>query len=120
MLRTSRRLRVQRGKDAATSRGGARALRGRGEARQRRRRGDRGRERLCCGPAAIAETQEGLAGFGAGCTGDTDRDALPDAAKLASLGCGNPTAVAELHEGETVSTSGPAAASTCCSPPKDR
>ena len=31
-----------------------------------------------------------------------DRDALPDAAKLASLGCGNPTAVAELHEGETV------------------
>ena len=30
------------------------------------------------------------------------RDALPDEAKLASLGCGNPTAVAELHEGETV------------------
>jgi arsenite methyltransferase len=27
---------------------------------------------------------------------------LPDAAVLASLGCGNPTAVAELHEGETV------------------
>ena len=32
---------------------------------------------------------------------EADRDALPDAAKLASLGCGNPTAVAELHEGET-------------------
>jgi arsenite methyltransferase len=31
-----------------------------------------------------------------------DRDALPDAAKLASLGCGNPTAVAELLEGEVV------------------
>ena len=31
-----------------------------------------------------------------------ERDSLPDAAKLASLGCGNPTAVAELHEGETV------------------
>ena len=30
------------------------------------------------------------------------QDALPDEAKLASLGCGNPTAVAELHEGETV------------------
>ena len=28
--------------------------------------------------------------------------ALPDAAQLASLGCGNPTAVADLHEGETV------------------
>ena len=31
-----------------------------------------------------------------------DQDSLPDAAKLASLGCGNPTAVAELHEGEVV------------------
>jgi arsenite methyltransferase len=31
-----------------------------------------------------------------------ERDALPDAAQLASLGCGNPTVVAELHEGETV------------------
>ena len=30
------------------------------------------------------------------------RAQLPDAAALASLGCGNPTAVAELHEGETV------------------
>jgi arsenite methyltransferase len=30
------------------------------------------------------------------------RQELPDAAALASLGCGNPTAVAELHEGETV------------------
>ena len=33
---------------------------------------------------------------------DAARDELPEAAKLASLGCGNPTAVAELHEGETV------------------
>jgi arsenite methyltransferase len=30
------------------------------------------------------------------------RGELPDAAVLASLGCGNPVAVAELHEGETV------------------
>ena len=30
------------------------------------------------------------------------RGALPQAAVLASLGCGNPTAVAELREGETV------------------
>jgi SAM-dependent methyltransferase len=30
------------------------------------------------------------------------RDELPDGAVLASLGCGNPTAVAELHEGERV------------------
>jgi SAM-dependent methyltransferase len=33
---------------------------------------------------------------------DADRAALPDAAVLASLGCGNPTAVAELREGERV------------------
>jgi SAM-dependent methyltransferase len=32
----------------------------------------------------------------------TERDQLPQEAVLASLGCGNPTAVAELREGETV------------------
>ena len=31
-----------------------------------------------------------------------ERDELPDAAVLASLGCGNPTAVADLHQGERV------------------
>jgi arsenite methyltransferase len=31
-----------------------------------------------------------------------EKDQLPDAAVLASLGCGNPTAVAELREGERV------------------
>jgi SAM-dependent methyltransferase len=31
-----------------------------------------------------------------------ERDELPDAAVLASLGCGNPIAVADLHEGERV------------------
>ena len=30
------------------------------------------------------------------------REQLPEEAVLASLGCGNPTAVADLHEGETV------------------
>jgi arsenite methyltransferase len=34
--------------------------------------------------------------------GRVERDELPDAAMLASLGCGNPVAVADLHEGETV------------------
>lgn len=33
---------------------------------------------------------------------DAERAALPDAAALASLGCGNPTAVADLNPGETV------------------
>ena len=40
--------------------------------------------------------------FGSGLYGSEDRDAIPDAASLASLGCGNPTAVADLHAGETV------------------
>jgi SAM-dependent methyltransferase len=31
-----------------------------------------------------------------------DREGMPETAVLASLGCGNPTAVAELREGETV------------------
>jgi SAM-dependent methyltransferase len=50
----------------------------------------------CCGPTA--ETP----GIGAGLYADTDRAALPAGAVQASLGCGNPTAVADLHEGETV------------------
>jgi SAM-dependent methyltransferase len=55
----------------------------------------------CCGDAAVI-TDEQREAFGAGLYESADREALPDAAKLASLGCGNPTAVAELHEGETV------------------
>jgi arsenite methyltransferase len=52
----------------------------------------------CCGTAATAEEP----GFGAELYAGLDRDQLPDTALLASLGCGNPTAVAELAEGETV------------------
>ena len=47
----------------------------------------------CCGPNT---------GFGEGLYEIEQRAALPDAAVLASLGCGNPIAVADLHEGETV------------------
>ena len=36
------------------------------------------------------------------CTPRSTASELPDAAVLASLGCGNPTAVADLHEGERV------------------
>jgi ubiquinone/menaquinone biosynthesis C-methylase UbiE len=56
----------------------------------------------CCGAEAAVITDEQKDVFGAGLYGDGEREALPDAARLASLGCGNPTAVAELHEGETV------------------
>jgi arsenite methyltransferase len=51
----------------------------------------------CCGPAATEEP-----GIGAGLYAQLDREQLPDAALLASLGCGNPTAVAELRQGEVV------------------
>jgi SAM-dependent methyltransferase len=55
----------------------------------------------CCGEAA-AITDEQREAFGARLYGDSERDELPATAKLASLGCGNPTAVASLAEGETV------------------
>ncbi|MFJ2404913.1 arsenite methyltransferase [Streptomyces xanthochromogenes] len=52
----------------------------------------------CCGPAAI-EVDEN---FGSTLYAADERDALPAEAVAASLGCGNPTAVADLHEGERV------------------
>ena len=63
---------------------------------------------------AVAEGSGCGCGSGACCEDDASEDfgmslytleqrgELPDAAALASLGCGNPTAVAELSEGETV------------------
>jgi len=55
----------------------------------------------CCrGDSVLTDDQR--ASFGSGRYEPAEREALPQAAKLASLGCGNPTAVAELHEGETV------------------
>jgi arsenite methyltransferase len=62
-----------------------------------------------------AEAARVVTSGGSGCCGDSgstdfgeslysadQRGELPDAAALASLGCGNPTAVAELREGEVV------------------
>jgi SAM-dependent methyltransferase len=44
----------------------------------------------------------GEEGIGADLYSTLQRDTLPDAAVLASLGCGNPTAVADLNAGERV------------------
>lgn len=52
-----------------------------------------------CGTGGCCEEDEA---FGAALYDALDRAELPGAAVLASLGCGNPTAVAELREGETV------------------
>lgn len=53
----------------------------------------------CCGNVSC-DGQEFV--FGEALYDVKQRQELPDAAVLASLGCGNPTAVAELREGETV------------------
>jgi len=54
-----------------------------------------GHQVIDCGPEASAEGCFGAAGYG-------DTSELPDGAVRASLGCGNPVAVAQLHPGETV------------------
>lgn len=57
----------------------------------------------CCGPEASCSTDASL---GVDLTGNTytseDLASIPTTAADASLGCGNPTAVADLREGETV------------------
>jgi arsenite methyltransferase len=50
----------------------------------------------CCGPVEVDDN------FGSHLYAADERDALPAEAVAASLGCGNPTAVAELREGERV------------------
>jgi SAM-dependent methyltransferase len=54
----------------------------------------------CCGtgPVALATPEWS----GGQLYGAAETDGLPEEAVLASLGCGNPTAVADLHEGERV------------------
>ena len=54
-----------------------------------------------CDPVATADAA-GVEVFGAALYADTEADGVTEAAVSASLGCGVPTAVADLHEGETV------------------
>jgi arsenite methyltransferase len=75
----------------------------------------------CCGASTSQEVSSGCCGAStsqevasSGCCGDTtasfgselyeigERASVPESALLASLGCGNPTAVADLQPGETV------------------
>ena len=55
----------------------------------------------CCSDDSAA-TAVGSTKFGEVLYDLQQRDELPDAAALASLGCGNPTAVADLHQGDVV------------------
>jgi arsenite methyltransferase len=52
----------------------------------------------CCGDAPSGEASN----YGSAFYSALEREELPDAAVMASLGCGNPIAVADLHDGERV------------------
>ena len=54
-----------------------------------------------CGSGGCCDTTDG-GKFGEALYDADQRGELPATAVLASLGCGNPTAVAELHQGDTV------------------
>src|SRR5436309_7665236 len=54
----------------------------------------------CCGAGPSAA--EAVGGFSENLYREGETDGLPEEAVLASLGCGNPLAVADLHEGERV------------------
>ncbi|MBA2294823.1 MAG: arsenite S-adenosylmethyltransferase, partial [Actinobacteria bacterium] len=73
------------------------------------------RRRYAESARAVSQGSSGSCGGGSCCDGESDtarfgealydaeqRDELPKAAALASLGCGNPLVVADLNEGETV------------------
>lgn len=56
----------------------------------------------CCGPTSAGSASEVLDPFGRSQYDEADRQALPEQALVASLGCGNPTLLAELRPGEDV------------------
>ena len=65
-----------------------------------------------CGSGSCCEGGDEGEKFGEALYDAEQRGELPEAATLASLGCGNPTAVAELREARPSSTSARAAGST--------
>jgi hypothetical protein len=69
----------------------------------------------CCGATAPS----GLARdpITANLYNDSEAQQIPEEALLASLGCGNPTALAQLNPGEVVLDLGSGGGSTSCSPP---
>jgi len=61
-----------------------------------------GGEKAGCGSGGCCADGSAESDFGEALYAAEERGELPETAVLASLGCGNPTAVAELREGETV------------------
>ena len=72
-----------------------------GEAAKRAAEGDSGSccSSSCCGTAEGGDKADPIT---SNLYADTETASLPGGAVRASLGCGNPTALAELHEGEVV------------------
>jgi hypothetical protein len=68
-----------------------------------------GKKGSCCGPDEITSNLYS----------DAETGEVPEDAINASLGCGNPTALATLNPGEKVLDLGSGAASTCCYPPSE-
>jgi arsenite methyltransferase len=58
-----------------------------------------GEKNSCCGGASSCGSVDPIT---SNLYSDAQASQIPEDALLASLGCGNPTALAELHEGETV------------------
>jgi SAM-dependent methyltransferase len=56
----------------------------------------------CCGPAATELSTEDALTYGSRLYSEGETSSLPTAAVSASLGCGNPVAIAELNPGERV------------------
>ena len=69
--------------------------------RVRERYAEAAKGRGCCAPDMSHTDKEGTVVFGPELY-EAEGNAAPEAAVQASLGCGVPTAVADLHEGETV------------------
>jgi arsenite methyltransferase len=63
---------------------------------------ERDADSSCCGGDSAIITDEQAELFGRGLYADGERDELPEEALLASLGCGNPTAMAALEPGQVV------------------
>ena len=59
------------------------------------------RSSSCCGPSSCAPTVD-VEPFGQSQYDADSREALPEEAVVASLGCGNPTALADLRPGDVV------------------
>jgi ubiquinone/menaquinone biosynthesis C-methylase UbiE len=63
------------------------------------RRATSGKTGSCCGTSACGTEADPIT---KGLYSDSEKSSLPETAVKASLGCGNPTALAELKSGETV------------------